>query len=67
MNPSLTSDRPAPSDQESEWLEVVRRKVGQLRFGSVQITVHEERVTLVESTEKTRFISQRDSAPGTAR
>lgn len=37
------------------WLEIVRRKVGSLRFGSVQIVVHEGRVTQVESTEKTRI------------
>jgi hypothetical protein len=37
------------------WLDIVRRKVGTLRFGSVQIVVHEGRVTQVESTEKTRL------------
>lgn len=38
------------------WLEVVRRKVAAIRFGSVQITVHEGRVTQVEAVEKTRFV-----------
>jgi hypothetical protein len=38
-----------------QWLDVVRQKVGAIRFGSVQIIVHEDRVTLIESTEKTRF------------
>ena len=33
-----------------------------LRFGSVQITVHDGRVTQVESIEKTRFV-----APATTR
>jgi hypothetical protein len=37
------------------WLEVVRRKVSAMRFGSVQIVIHEGRVTQVESTEKTRL------------
>lgn len=37
------------------WLEIVRQKVAAMRFGSVQIVVHEGRVTQVESTEKTRF------------
>jgi len=41
--------------EEQEWLEVVRQKVAKLRFGSVQITVHDGRVTQVESVEKTRF------------
>lgn len=48
-----TSD--TPSADELEWLEVVRQKVAKLRFGSVQITVHDGRVTQVESIEKTRF------------
>jgi hypothetical protein len=51
----LGADRP-----EADWLEVVRRKVGSLRFGSVQITVHDGQVTQVESVEKTRIVSLRD-------
>jgi hypothetical protein len=47
---------PASADSVAEpWIEVVRRQVAAIRFGSVQITVHEGRVTQVESTEKTRF------------
>lgn len=45
----------APTTEELEWLEVVRQKVAKLRFGSVQVTVHDGRVTQVESIEKTRF------------
>lgn len=41
--------------QDEPWMDVVRRKVAAIRFGSVQITVHEGRVTQVESLEKTRF------------
>jgi hypothetical protein len=37
------------------WLELVRRKAASIRFGSVQITVHEGRVTQVESLKKTRI------------
>jgi hypothetical protein len=44
----------AESDTES-WIEIVRQKVEAMRFGSVQIIVHEGRVTQVESTEKTRL------------
>jgi hypothetical protein len=47
---------PVENDLAAEaWLEIVRRKVGGMRFGSVQIVVHEGRVTVVESTEKTRL------------
>ena len=45
-----------PNETEPEsWLDIVRQKVEAMRFGSVQIVVHEGRVTQVESTEKTRL------------
>lgn len=43
------------------WIEIVRQKVSALRFGSVQIIVHEGRVTQVESTEKTRLAGESTS------
>lgn len=66
MNPSTTERRP-PRDSTTDWLEVVRQNVGNLRFGSVQITVHEGRVTQVESIEKTRFVAPRNEAENTTR
>ena len=41
------------------WIEIVRQKVAEMRFGSVHITVHEGRVTQVEATEKTRLPNSR--------
>jgi hypothetical protein len=38
-----------------EWLELVRRQVTSLKFGTVQITVHDARVTQVERVEKVRL------------
>jgi hypothetical protein len=38
-----------------EWLELVRRQVSSLKFGTVQITVHDARVTQVERVEKVRL------------
>jgi hypothetical protein len=38
-----------------EWLEVVRRQVSSLKFGTVQITVHDSRITQVERVEKVRL------------
>lgn len=38
-----------------QWLELVRSRVDGLRFGVVQIIVHEGRVTQVESTERFRL------------
>ncbi|BCU79184.1 YezD family protein [Luteolibacter sp. LG18] len=60
MNPK-TTDRIVPiNGSNSDWLEVVRTKVEALRFGSVQIIVHDGRVTQIEALEKTRFNSPRE-------
>jgi hypothetical protein len=40
---------------EESWLELVRRQVGSLNFGVVQIVVHGARVVQIERTEKVRF------------
>lgn len=44
--------------EDNDWLQIVRQKVEALRFGVVQIIVHEGRVTQIESTEKTRIESR---------
>ena len=41
----------------ADWLELVREKVQGLRFGVVQIVVHDSKVTQIERTEKTRLQS----------
>ncbi len=56
MNSPLTELR-EPEGPKTDWLEIVRNNVSNLRFGSVQITVHDGRVTQVESIEKTRFVT----------
>ena len=40
-----------------EPLEVVRRALAGLRFGSIEIVVHDSRVVQVERREKVRLIS----------
>ena len=47
------ADRPV--DPEASWLELVRRQVGSLDYGTVQIVVHESRVVQIERTEKVRL------------
>ena len=47
-------------DASADWLELVREKVQSLRFGVVQIVVHDSRVTQIERTEKTRLQSVKD-------
>lgn len=41
--------------ESPEWLALVREKVQTLRFGVVQIVVHDSKVTQIERTEKTRI------------
>lgn len=43
-----------------DWLAIVREKVESLRFGVVQIVVHDAKVTQIERTEKTRLQSGRE-------
>ena len=45
------------------WIEIVKQKVSSMRFGSVQIIVHEGRVTQVENTEKTRLPAESTAVP----
>ena len=37
------------------WLSVVSEKVKSMRYGVVQIVVHDSRVVQIERTERTRF------------
>ena len=39
----------------ADWLELIREKVQSLRFGVVQVAVHDSKVTQIERTEKTRL------------
>lgn len=40
---------------DSPWQDVVERQVGALRFGSLQITVHEGKVVQIERSVKVRL------------
>ena len=46
-----------PSGITPEWLELVKRQVNSLRYGAVQIIIHDARVTQVEKTERMRLDS----------
>jgi hypothetical protein len=39
----------------AEWLEIVRGHVASLRYGVVQIVVHDSRVIQIEKTERVRL------------
>lgn len=40
---------------DASWISVVEEKVKGLRFGVVQITIHNGKVVQIESTERTRL------------
>jgi hypothetical protein len=61
----MTSDStttPASQTAEPEWLALVRSQVRSLRYGVVQLVIHDGRVTQIERTEKTRLDSDTDRA-----
>jgi len=41
--------------EKADWLEVVRQQVGSLRYGVVQIVIHDSQVTQIEKTERVRL------------
>jgi len=59
MSQTITQTKP---DVPPEWLRVVQEKVESLRFGVVQLVVHDGRVTQIERTEKTRLPGTRDTS-----
>lgn len=48
------------SSEEPQWLSALRQQVEGLRFGVVQVVVHDGRVVQIERTEKTRFDAKAD-------
>lgn len=44
-----------PSITPDSWEDLVRHQVNSLRFGVVQIVVHESKVVQIEKTEKVRL------------
>jgi hypothetical protein len=43
------------SAEKRDWLEIVRQQVGSLRYGVVEIVVHDSQVTQIEKTERMRL------------
>jgi hypothetical protein len=52
---AVTIKSAGSGEENANWLEVVRRQVGSLRFGVVQIVVHDAQVTQIEKTERVRL------------
>jgi hypothetical protein len=45
---------PVKPGVQADWLEAIRQQVNSLRFGVIQIVVHEGRVVQIDRTEKIR-------------
>jgi hypothetical protein len=58
MKPNSKTQSEVPSGPNSSWLELVQDHVASLRFGVVQIVVHDSRVVQIERTEKVRLDRQ---------
>jgi len=43
------------SGGKPDWLEIVRQQVASLRYGVVEIVVHDSQVTQIEKTERVRL------------
>jgi hypothetical protein len=55
---NIQQEAPVQTVTPEAWEQIVRQRVGRLRFGVVQLVVHEGRVTQVETTEKVRLPSE---------
>jgi hypothetical protein len=56
-------DSPPASTTAPDWIALVREKVEGLRYGVVQLVVHDGRVTQIERTEKTRLVDRPAGGP----
>jgi hypothetical protein len=52
---AVTIKPAAGGEEKQDWLEVVRRQVDSLRYGTVEIVVHDSQVTQIEKTERVRL------------
>jgi hypothetical protein len=52
---AITSKIGNDNAEKTDWLAVVRQQVGSLRYGVVQIVVHDSQVTQIEKTERVRL------------
>jgi len=46
------------------WVEIIKEKLGGLRYGQILLTVHDGRIVQIEKTEKTRLEPSTPKANG---
>jgi hypothetical protein len=51
----------SPLTDNPEWIAIVKNHVENLRFGVVQLVIHDGRVTQIERTEKVRLPADREA------
>lgn len=63
----MSIESPSTLSPHANWLNIVRAKADGIRFGTIQVVIHDGRITQIESTEKTRledrtvtFVRKRD-------
>lgn len=61
------SNQKASLQGMTDWVAEVTRSIASLRYGSIEITIHEERVTQIERREKVRFQQEIETAQPTAK
>jgi hypothetical protein len=52
---NIQNKLPAGGKEDLKWLELVIQQVGSLRYGVVEIVVHDGRVIQIEKTERLRL------------
>ncbi len=55
MSTAVETNHAIPASVPPDWLALVREKVEGLRYGVVQLVVHDGHVTQIERIEKTRL------------
>ena len=61
MPATIDSNSNPSQPTQPDWVPLVREKVESLRYGVVQLVVHDGRVTQIERTEKTRLPNSRET------
>jgi hypothetical protein len=55
----LRIDNQTPGVPDTSWESTVRRAIDHLRYGSVEVVVHDGRVVQIETRERVRFTDPR--------
>lgn len=50
-----TEVSPTAKTATQEWVELVRERVDRVRYGEIELVIHDGRVTQVQCTEKMRL------------